>query len=128
LDSIISSNNGTGRPFLFFLHSSYWGFDTGNSDLEEKLEYYSANPPVYNLTDDVAEENDKTISKNLDDSRVLRIIQVSKTFNTLFKSSTNALQGVSFYAEIGKCLALLGFYLYLFKAIMVLVNQPFCRF
>lgn len=90
------------------MYPSYWGFKNYKHDLEEKIEYHLANPSPLKFSDDVEQEKEKVLSKNLNDDECFRVIEVSKTFTGLFKSAVTALLNVSFMGKVGECIGLLG--------------------
>lgn len=67
-----------------------------------------ANPSPLRFSDDVEQEKEKVLSKNLDDNECFRVIEISKTFTSVFKSAVTAVQNVSFMGKVGECIGLLG--------------------
>ena len=104
LDSIKTSDNGVGRPYLFFLSSSYW-FDSKTKIKTQLNEDYQQSQSL-NVSEDVSDEIQKL--NEIDEQNSLRVIGIEKTFNALFKTPVQAVRGVNMVAEKGSCISLLG--------------------
>lgn len=117
LDHILpTSMNGKTKPFYFFVLPSFWGLTRKRTNMVHITNTLSKAKPVALQLQ--AQETDKRVAEqitkaleqqeNEDESDVLRIVQVEKTYGGLFGKKVKAVQNVSFKANKGTCLALLG--------------------
>jgi hypothetical protein len=106
LDSVLTTNNGVGRSWLFFATSQYW-FPSRKENVQSVLEKYSQQGS-FTQNQDVLDEANHAMSLELDDSNAMRIICLEKEFKSLTKKSVKAVRGVSIYGEKGSCISILG--------------------
>eukprot|EP01080_Neovahlkampfia_damariscottae_P010983 gene10983-3689_t len=101
-DSVLTSDNGVGRPFQFFLTPSYWF----GSKKRITPKVFDQQGQSLTVSDDTLRESQSTY--DADENNTLRVFGIEKTFNSLFKQSVRAVRGVNLTGEKGSCISLLG--------------------
>lgn len=115
LDNVLPNKNGSRRKPWFFLLPSYWGIDVLwktydlNGLLQECRDHIDG--PVDN-GDHVAQERRRACTSASElrksENSLIRVLELRKTYTSLFAKRVRALKGVSFIAERGQVLCLLG--------------------
>jgi ABC-type multidrug transport system fused ATPase/permease subunit len=106
LDSVLTTNNGVGRPWLFFVTAEYW-LPSRKENIHSVLEKYSQQGS-FAQNQDVLNESNHAMSLELDDENAMRVLCLEKEFKSLTKKSVKAVRGVSIYGEKGSCVSILG--------------------